>query len=100
MTPASAMPQPGCYVDSHHGHYAIVRVIDIATDLGRPLDPFATYTLSRYDEDSHLPNYPGEAVIEESDRAIEWLNEHHCPDGYSWGWYEGDFGLYAEGDDE
>ena len=87
---------PGCYIDSHHGHYAIPEVVRIAEREGRPMDAEMTDLLARYEEHSHEAAFNMEAVIEESDKAIDWLNEH-CPlDGHTWGWNDGDFGLYND----
>jgi hypothetical protein len=91
--PSDTLP-PGCYIDSHHGHYAIPRVIQLAESLGRQLDEHIASLLKRYDAHSHEPEYPMEVLIDESDAAIDWLNEHRALDGHSWGWNDGDFGLY------
>jgi hypothetical protein len=93
-------PEPGCYIDSHHGHYAIPAVIQLAQEYGRPLDAKMVDLLARYDADSHLPDYPGDAVIEESDAATEWLNDNVSVDGHMWDWNDGDFGLYPIEEDE
>lgn len=90
--------EPGCLIDGHHGHYAIPAVIRLAVAHGYIIDPFVQYALDRYDEDSHMESYPGEALIEVSDAAINWLNATRAPDGYVFMWDEGDFGLYPIGD--
>lgn len=95
------LPEPGCYIDSHHGHYAIPETIRIAERYGRRLDEKTAGILARYDAESHREDYPHEWVIEESDAAIQWLNDHVAVDGHVWEWNEGDFGLYPlEADDE
>lgn len=93
-------PTPGCYIDSHHGHYAIPGVIRLAQDHGFCIDQFAQFTLDSYDEHYWNDNYPGETLIELSDEAIEWLNHNEGLTGHWWGWNEGDFGLYPIEDDD
>ena len=88
--------EPGCYIDSHQGHYAIPGVVRFAERAGRPVDSEMASLLARYDEHSHEAEFDMEAIIEESDRAIEWLNDNHAVDGHGWGWNDGDFGLYPD----
>lgn len=85
---------PGCYIDSHLGHYMIPAVIDFAQGYGFQVDPFAQYALARYDTDYHTDDYPNEAAIELSDKAEDYLNDNHSIPRHSWGWNDGDFGLY------
>jgi hypothetical protein len=92
--------QPGCYFDSHLGHYIVPEIIRLAESEGRKLDARMSDVLARYEDDSHLADYPNEAVIEESDAAIQWLNDYHRPEGFWWGWVEGDFGLYELDNDD
>lgn len=94
---------PGCYIDSHHGHYAIPAVIELAKSFGMPLDSFAEYAVFSYDDRHHDEDYPHEALIELSDEAIEWLNEKRPFNeghGFAWGWNDGDFGLYTLEDED
>lgn len=109
-------PQPGCHIDSHHGHYAIPEVIRLAERLGYIVDPFLAYALDKYGADNAQENYPHEALISACDDAIDWLNEGReserteripgqnwspeIPEGHWWGWNDGDFGLYPEEDFE
>lgn len=86
--------EPGCYFDSHRGHYIVPEIIRFAGDAGYMIDSETQTMLDRYDEHWHEEDYPMEELIEESDAAIEWLNDNRCPDGYVWEWFDGDFGLY------
>jgi hypothetical protein len=93
--------EPGCMFDSHKGHYIIVEIIRFAEGEGRKLNDRMTNLIDRYESESHDPTYPFERVIEESDKAIEWLNDNRRPDAaYAWGWNDGDFGLYEIEDDD
>jgi len=77
-------PEPGCYLDSHHGfHSNAVGIVRLAQGYGRPAVQIC--------EDDDL-----DFLVEESDRAIEWLNEYRPLDCYSWDWNDGDFGLYLD----
>lgn len=96
--------EPGCYIDSHLGHYAIPAAIRFAVEQGYILDPFEKYALDRYDAANHTDEYPGEALIELSDEVIDWLNhggktgQNEPPaitDDVYWGWEDGDFGLWS-----
>lgn len=92
--------EPGCYFDSHRGHYIVPAIIQLALDNGRPTNGTVRDLLARYDAESHQDDYPNEYVIEESDAAIQWLNEHLGRDGYWWEWNDGDFGLYPLDEEE
>jgi hypothetical protein len=95
--------EPGCYFDSHQGHYVVPAIIKLAYANGSMRDPFVEYALSRYDEDHDIEGYPSEALIDESDKAIEYLNtalQAQGVKGFTWRWDEGDFGLYPDEDDE
>lgn len=92
-------PQLGCYVDSHHGHYAIPAAIRVARSLGFSVDPFAQWALDTYDELFHKDDFPHDALCKLCEEAEAWLNLKRAPDGALWGWNDGDFGLYAEEED-
>lgn len=91
---------PGCYIDSHHGHYAIPAVVEMAKSAGFLLDPFAEYAVFNYEARNSDEDYPHEALIELSEEAIEWLNHNEGLTGHWWGWNEGDFGLYPIEDED
>lgn len=91
----------GCFFDSHRGHYIIPAIIEFAREQGRDLDDRTTDLVAQYDRDWSDDTYPYDHVIEESDAAIGWLNDNRRPDGFWWGWNDGDFGLYPlENDDD
>jgi hypothetical protein len=93
--------EPGCYFDSHRGHYIFPEIIRLAENEGRELNAEMMGILDRYEDDSHEADYPMESVIDESESAIQWLNDHRGREGYVWEWNDGDFGFYAiEEDDE
>lgn len=92
--------EPGCYIDSHHGHYATPMVIQLANGFGFHFDDLVGYALANYDEHSHEEDFPNEALMEVSEEATDWLNANRPVDGHWWGWNEGDFGLYPIEEDD
>ena len=95
------IPQPGCYVDGHWGQYAVAHMVNRAEEFG--YDNAEVIDLA----DRHIAaigpsDAPGltfdefEALSEASDEVETWLNEHVAPEGYSFGWYEGEFYLWAD----
>lgn len=92
LTPANA----GCIYDSHHGHYIVPFVIGYAGQSGRPTDPFVLWAINSYSQHCHDPAYPNDALIEECEAAIVWLNEYVRPEGYFFDWNDGDFGLWQD----
>jgi len=93
--------EPGCIFDSHRGHYIYPEIIKLAESEGRALDDRMIGLVESYDKDYHEESYDYEAIIEESEAAIGWLNDNRRPEGFWFGWWEGDFGLYPiENDDD
>lgn len=68
---------PGCYVDSSWGIYAIEKVINLAVSVG--------FVTSPYTEDQEL------YILED---AEDWLNKNFPYPRHSWGWNDGNFGLW------
>lgn len=101
--------QPGCYIDSHHGHYSIPASVALAQSAGFSVDADDQAILDRYEADCFDENYPIDVVIELSDCAVDWLNGLYTgpfqpeppkvPHGHAWMWNDGDFGLYPVDDD-
>lgn len=107
--------EPGCYIDSHHGIYATPLMIRLGVEHGYILDPFEEYALARYETESGNEDYPFEAIGELSQDVEDWLNAGPnerldlplkgqnsppaIPADHWWGWNDGDFGLYPEGDE-
>jgi hypothetical protein len=90
----------GCYVDGHWGQYAVAHMINRAEEFG--YDDAEVISLA----DRHIASIgsdspPGitddehEVMTEASDDVEQWLNENVAPDGYSFGWHEGEFFLWS-----
>lgn len=86
----------GCLIDSHYGHYAHTMLIELAVSCGMMLPNADAYIVARYADDNGLEEYPHEYVYDLADDADQWLNEHCAPDGFSFGWYDGDYFLAAD----
>lgn len=92
--------EPGCYLDSHRGHYIQRDMLRFAEGEGYPVDKRMDDVLSQYDKYYWEEDYPIEELHDGVQSAEDWLNEHRCPEGLCWGWNEGDFGLYPIEDEE
>jgi hypothetical protein len=98
----------GCHLDGAvRGQHVTRDVVILAQDLGFILDGFKEWALETYDEHSSDDEYPHEALSSLCDDAVSWLNcgddapegqnlPPIVPDGASWEFSDGDFGLYLE----
>ena len=91
----------GCWIDGTWDAYGDARLVDIAHNLGyddalivdiaqrklATMGPLSTPEVS--DEDEEL-------LSEAADKVAAWLNDNVAPQGYSFGWYEGEFFLQSE----
>jgi hypothetical protein len=98
--PAANMPEPGCYVDSHYGQYAVARAIQVAGEFGWK-DGEAAELAARHlacmgpSNAEPLDVDEFERLTDACDDAEEWLNDNVSVSGHAWGWHDGDFGLWA-----
>jgi hypothetical protein len=84
----------GCWVDGGRGRYARARVIEIALDCGWE-DSEATEIVARYPE---LSEDQQDALGDVVNNAEQYLNEHVAPEGFSFGWHDGEFFLWSDTD--
>ncbi len=102
---STSTPEPGCYVDSHWGQYAVARMVQVAAELGWE-DEQASDLARRHLAAMGPSSEPGlvgdefEELMGACDDAEDWLNHHATVAGHSWGWYEGDFGLYPNEEED
>lgn len=94
LTPATA-DDAGCWVDGLHGWRSIPQMIDIAVSRGWPIEPSDDVILELYGRDGTMG---AEAVAEIAEDALTFMNESIAPQGFAFGWYEGDFMLWSEAD--
>lgn len=71
----------GCWIDGHEGQYAPIILVEIAMEFG--FDP-GSYDVNNIDD-----------VMYVSEEAEDYLNENVAPDGYSFGWFDGEFFLWS-----
>jgi hypothetical protein len=100
--------QAGCYLDNHRGHYIGRDMIELAIGYGFIVDELVQFVLNEYDAHHEDDSYPHESLHELMQEAEDWLNSGRAdrvpgqnfppiiPEGYAWGWNDGDFGLYAD----
>lgn len=111
-TPDSA----GCWIDGHWGQYATARMVGIAAEHGYAnelpphvvpvgavasdydvIDIAARHLASMGPSDSpDISAEDYEALIDLSDYVEAWMNENVAPEGFSFGWYDGEFFLSAD----
>lgn len=96
LTPEDA----GCYVDGHWGQYGVAHMINRAEEFGYA-EPEVTALADKHmasmgpsgGEDLTFDEH--EALSDASEEAENWLNENVAPEGYSFGWSEGEFNLWS-----
>lgn len=76
----------GCWIDGHWGQFGSSRLIEIAECYGFTFEP---------PTDSDCPGDIAEQIYEIADEAENWLNAHVAPEGFYFGWYEGEFFLWS-----
>ena len=88
-----AKPVDACWIDGHWGIYGLPRMIDIAIEHGLPdLGEDECALLSAYEDGE---GYDPDEFYSLADEVEEWMNAWLAPDGYSFGWYEGEFFLLS-----
>ena len=105
MTITKATPaDSGCYCDGHWGQYAGAHVILRATEFG--YDDEQAIALAQKKLAEMFPTNGPELTDDEweillghggaLDDCESWLNDNVAPDGYSFGWFEGEFYLWSD----
>jgi hypothetical protein len=103
VDPATA----GCWIDGHLGQYAVPRMIEIAADHGyrdpATDPPFAQpdiVDIARRKLASMGPSTSPQISDDEEEQLMwtvddveSWMNENIAPEGYSFGWLDGEFFL-------
>lgn len=80
----------GCWIDGHWGVYASERLVSIAEGFGY------LSTLLHGFEIECPEDY--EAWIDEAIEAELFMNQNVAPEGYSFGWFDGEWFLWSEKD--
>lgn len=91
----------GCYVDGTWGHYTTARMIEIARTFGYA--DAADIDLAERKLAAMMPSMAPQLSLDDeeklsdaADRTEQWFNDNVAPDGYYFGWYEGEFFLQNE----
>lgn len=91
----------GCWIDGHWGRFGSSRLLSIAESLGWPLasDSDLIIAINCHDDSTQDCGNPdcccAEIVFDATDEAENWLNENIAPEGFSFGWYDGEFFLWS-----
>lgn len=91
-TPADA----GCYVDGSWGQFGNAHLIYRAIEFGYDNQQAIDLAMRHLATIGGLGEGEFEALIDLADDAERWLNEHAAPQGYQFGWYDGEFFLWSE----
>jgi len=105
----------GCWIDGHWGQYGPDRLVSIAVmhgwDVSPDDDELVLMAQARLDDigtgrtafeelcEKHglVEDHALECIVSLSEDAEQYLNDQ-CPDGYSFGWHDGEFYLWDDDD--
>ena len=91
----------GCWVDGHWGQYGSARLVEIAEGLGYG-DMYVIGLAHKHlasmgpSTSDGLTDEEYQILADADDEVTGWLNEHVAPEGYSFGWYDGEYFLWSE----
>lgn len=94
----------GCIIDGHWGQYGVARMVEIASEhgygqsenKGREYDIFCLSDRKLAELRSSSYPYPltdeeEEKLSDAADSVELWMNENIAPEGYQFGWEDGEF---------
>lgn len=88
----------GCWIDGHWGIYGSARLIAIAQGRGMRLSEDDLRFVDAWH--NAISSINGDDVTEAmwsiADDTETWLNDHCAPDGYMFGWHDGEFFLSSD----
>lgn len=100
MSTTTYTGETGCLIGGHHGWRGTVEVIHIARAYGFTLEDEDQELIDRVDANNRMMDATADewwdAIVPMSDDAEEYLNEHIAPEGYQFGWYDGEFYLSSD----
>ena len=102
MTTRATHEDAGCWVDGHWGQYGVARMVELAEDYGyddaEVIDIAARHLseCSHPGTDANLTDDEHEILFDAVDRVETWLNDQVAPEGYSFGWSDGEFMLWSD----
>lgn len=80
----------GCIIAGSLGQYGVVELLSLAVSSGCDIPDVIKY--GNMDQNEALEY---EWIGEVADDAEAWLNENAAPEGYSFGWHDGEFFLWS-----
>jgi hypothetical protein len=90
----------GCWIDGHWGQYAMSYAILIASEHG--YEGEVVEVAERHMDECYHPGTDNgispdehEWVSDSSDAIDAWMTENVAPEGYSFGWYDGEWFLMS-----
>lgn len=94
MTTRATADEAGCWLEGSRGWRISGQVVRKAQEWGMPLSDDDDIVLRAFLDD--YADDPSEAIWEMADEATQWLNDNVAPEGYSFGFYDGEFFLWSE----
>ena len=91
----------GCWVDGHWGQYGGARLVDLAEGLGYG-DMYVIGLAHKHlasmgpSTSDGLTDEEYEILADAGDEVTDWLNANVAPEGYSFGWHDGEYFLWSE----
>lgn len=115
MSPEEAASKAGCWLEGSRGWTAPGYLVAMAQERGMPLDDddrliVETYLAGDWPAELDTLTLPSGETVSKSDvgdyvtdpsdglahKAEEWLNANVAPEGYAFGWHDGEFFLWAD----
>lgn len=98
----------GCWIDGHWGQYAVARMVEIAATHGysdEEVISLASRKLAHMGPNmgrtdiAELSETEEEILSDAADEVESWMNANVAPEGYYFGWEDGEFFLRANDPD-
>lgn len=88
--------EAGCLIGGHHGWHGHAYKLDLAVQSGYPITKDQQLVLDCYRTGMPECDDCPDRMPDLMDKAEAWMNEHCAPEGYSFGWHEGEFFLQPD----
>lgn len=99
MTPKEAEAQAGCWIAGHRGMYGVTDLINTARRRGFDVSDDDSLAIERYTSSTEVAHESdGDTVLWLADKAEGYLNDEVAPEGWSFGWADGEFFLRSAAD--
>lgn len=93
----------GCWVDGHWGQYGISRAIALAEGYGYPdkdVIAIAHKHLASNGTFEEVTPDDYDTLVQVSDEVDEWMTNNVAPEGFYFGWHEGEWFLSDENEED